>query len=87
MPGSWECTNLNLGEDRQEGIPNGGLRAPRSNNQHRAHGVKGTRLDEHGDDRLTQSADPSSTHASANVPGVQDEADDDHEGEEDVERK
>ena len=80
-----ESTNLNLSEDRHEDIHSGVPRAPRSNNQQRAHGVKGTRLDEHSDDGFAQSADSGYPQSSASVPGVQDESDGDHEGEEDVE--
>ena len=83
----WESTNLGLREDGYEDTRNGILNAPRSNNQHRAHSVKGTRLDEHGDDGLAQPIDSSHPHGIASVPGVQYEPDDYHKGEEDVERK
>ena len=81
----WESTNLNLREDGQEGIPNGRRGTPRSNNQNRAHRVQGTRLDKHGYDSLGQSVGPTPPHGSTNGPGVQDEPDDDHQGEDDVE--
>ena len=58
---------------------------PRYNNQKRTHSVKGTGLDKHGDDGLAQSTGTGCPHGDAKVPGVQDEPDDDHEGEEDVE--
>ena len=86
-PEPWESTNLSFGEDRQENIRGMVSGAPRPNEQQRVHGVKGRRLDEHRDDSLVQSTDSSwGTHGSANVPAVQDESNDDHEGEEDVER-
>ena len=47
--------------------------------------MKGARFNKHGDDAPGQSTDSDYSHYSANVPGVQDEPDDDHEGEEDVE--
>ena len=56
-----------------------------SKNQQCAHSVKGTRLDEHRDDRFGQSTDPIYPHSGTSVPGVQDQQDDDHGGEEDVE--
>ena len=83
----WESTNLGLRKDDHEDTRNGILDAQRSNNQHRAHSVKGTRLDEHGDDSLAQSIDSSHPHGIASVSGVQDKPDDYHKGEEDVERK
>ena len=55
---SCESTNLNLGEDGQEEIRNGVyVGAPRSNDQQRAHSIKGTRLNEHGNDGLAQPTD------------------------------
>ena len=58
---------------------------PGPDNQQRAHSVNGTRLDEHGNDDLTQSTDSSEPQGSANFLCMQDEPDDDHESEEDVE--
>ena len=55
--------------------------APESNEQKRVHREKGARLDEHGDNVLAQSTHSTYSHA----PGVEDEPDNDHEGEEDVE--
>ena len=61
--------------------------SPQYNEQQRVHSVKGRRLNEHRDDALVQSTGSSwSPHDNANVPAVQEESDDDHEGEEDVER-
>ena len=85
----WEekCTNLSLSEDGQKEIRSVISSTPRSNKQQRINGVKRRRLDEHGDDGLVQSSGSRwSPHSSANVPAVQDEARNDHEREEDVER-
>ena len=53
--------------------------------QKRDDDINCTRLDEHSDNGPAQSAHSSSPHGSLNVPGVQDEPDDNHQGEEDVE--
>ena len=84
-PRLWETTNLSLREDDQEDTRNGVLDAPRSDNQQRIHGVKGTRLNEHGDDSLAQSTDSSYPQGVSSVPSMNDKPDDDHKGEEDVE--
>ena len=81
----WESTDLSLREDDQEDTINGVVDAPGSNNQQRAHGVKGTRLNEHGDNSLTQSANSGYPQGISSVPCVDNKPDDDHEGEEDVE--
>ena len=80
-----EITNLSLRENEQEKVCNIVSGAPRSDEQHRANGVESTRLDEHGDDGLAQSTDPSYPQCSTAAPRVQDEPDDNHESEEDVE--
>ena len=54
-----------------------------ANDQQRAHGEKGGRLDEHGGDGPVQSG--SRPRSSANKSDVESEPDDDHEGEENVE--
>ena len=84
---SWEGTNLSFGKDRYENVRSTVPGARWSKNQQRAHGVQGRRLDEHGDDDPVQSIGSTVPHGSPNVPGVQNEPDDDHEGEEDVERQ
>ena len=68
---SWENKNLNLGEDGQERIGNGDIRGPRSNDQQRAHRIKDTGFNEHGDDGFAQSTDSSYSESGASVPGVQ----------------
>ena len=83
----WKSTNLSLGKDRYENVRGAVPSARRSKNQQRAHSVQGRRLDEHGNDDLVQSANSTFPRGSANVSGVEDEPDDDHEGEEDVERQ
>ena len=85
-PGSRKNTDLSLRADRHEEIHNGIFAGtPRSNNQQRAHSVKGTRLNEHGDNSLTQSANSGYPQGISSVSCVDDKPDDDHEGEEDVE--
>ena len=83
--GSRESTNLSLSEDGQEDGRSSDARP--SNNQQRTRGVKGRRFDERCNDGLAQSTNSSSSHGGADVPGVPDEAGDDHEREEDVECK
>ena len=83
-----ETANLSCRENRYEETRNGvssGVGDKRSKNRQRNHGVKGTRLDEHGDDGLGQSTNSSHPQSSASVPGVHDQPENDHEGEEDVE--
>ena len=83
--GLCESTNLSLRKDTQEETGSDGVvGVPRPDNQQRGHCVKGTRLDEHGDDGLGHSTHSAYSHGSASVPGVSDEPDDDHEGEEGV---
>ena len=82
-----EGTNLSFSEDGKESLHHVISGSPRPNNQQRTHGVKGARFNEYGDNGLAQSADSSLPRDGANVPGVQDEPDDDHQGEEDVERE
>ena len=80
-------TNLILSEDRQEYIGNPAICAPGSNEQYGANGVEGGRLDEHGDDSPVNSTSAGlSAEGVSDVPAVEDESEDDHEGEEDVER-
>ena len=83
----WESTNLSVTKEGREEICHVVPGTPRSNKQQRANSIEGTRLDEHDDNGLAQSTDFSYPQGSASVPGVQDEPDGDHEGEEDVERK
>ena len=78
-------TNLNLGEDGEEDVQNVIAAGQWYNNQQPAHGVEGTRLDKHSGDGIVHSTDSTYPHGIANVPGVQDELDDDHQSEEDVE--
>ena len=47
--------------------------------------MKGTGLDEHGDDGLGQSTDSSNPQGGASGPGMEDDTNDDHESEEDIE--
>jgi len=95
---SWEGTNLSLRKNREEDIHRVGcgkvnifvcgvfVHGQRSNDDQRAHGEKGTRLNEHGGYRLVQSTDYNCRpYGSANPPAMQDESDHDHQGEENVE--
>ena len=82
----WKNTDLGLSEDGQENALGVILGAPQSNEQKRVYSVKSTRLGEHHDDSLAHSATFSLSHNSADTSGVQNEPDDNHEGEEDVER-
>ena len=81
----WESTNLSFSKDEQETTRKAIFIIQRSKNQKRARSINHRGLDEHGDDSLVQSTNSRYPHTSANVPGVQDEPDDNHEGEEDVE--
>ena len=81
----WGSTNLSLRDDGQKDECSGAFGTKRPENQQRAHSVKGGRLDEHGDDSLGQSTNPSHPQGRGSLPGVPDEPDDDHEGEEDIE--
>ena len=85
--GWWESTHLNLTDDSCEETPSGTPSAQWSNDQQRVHSIEGTRLDEHHDDGSAQPTDPGNPQGGASVPGVHNEPDNDHEGEEDVERK
>ena len=78
--------NLSLAEDRQEDVCGDVSSGPRYNEQQLIYGINSTRFDMHGDDGLAQSAGSSYPYGIANLPGVQDEPDDDHKGEEDVKR-
>jgi len=79
---------LSLSEDRNEQIRKYAFGGQRSNDQQRGYSEKSRRLDEHGGDCLVQPTNPTGRpRDGANVLSVQDESDDDHEGEDDVERK
>ena len=83
--GSRKSTNLGLTKNGREGIHDSRFRL--CNDQQRAHSVKRRRLDQHGDDGVVQSSESTwRPHDCADVPVVQDEPDDDHKGEENVER-
>ena len=61
-------------------------RNPQHNEWHKSDSVKGTGLDEHGDNGLVQSTSSRRRpDGISNVPAVQDESNDDHEGEDDIE--
>ena len=80
-----KSTNLSGRGDTREDAVNGISGGHRSNNQRQADGIKGTRLDKHGDDSVAQSTDSSYPQGSASFPGLKDDPDADHKGEEDVE--
>ena len=82
----WESTNLCLSKDWQEITPKAVSGTQPSENQKRTRSINHRGLNEHGDNGLVQPANSRYPHASANVPSVQGESDDYHEGEEDVER-
>ena len=84
-PAIVESTNLSHRESGPENLLGVVVGGPQSNEQKCVRGEKGTRLDKHGDDGFVQSTGSTLPHYGANVPGVQDEPDDDHEGEKDVE--
>ena len=79
-------TNLSLAENRHEDVISGVSDTHWYENQHRVHGENDTGFNEHDDDGFVQSADSIHPHCDANVPGVKDESNDDHEREENVER-
>ena len=79
-----ESAHLSLTEGAQD-ITSGVSCNPRSNEHQRVHSVESARLDEHCDDGFAQSTDSAYSHRCTNTPGVQDESDDDHEGEEYIE--
>ena len=81
----WKRADLSLGEDGEEDVHNVIVDGQWYNNQQRAHGVEGTRFNEHGGDGIAHPTDSTDPHGIANVPCVQDQSNDDHEGEEDVE--
>ena len=84
--GSRESTNLSRREGGYEEIYNEvSVSAHWSKNQQRARRVKSTGLNEHGDDGLGQTADPSHPQGGASIPGESDDPEDDYEGEEDIE--
>ena len=84
--GLGESTNLSLSEDRQEEVHERALGNQRSDDQQRAHGKKGRRLDEHGCDGPVQSTESGwRLRRNTNAPAAQDEPDDDHDGEENIE--
>ena len=84
---SLESTNQSLRDGGHEETPNKVSGTQRSNDKQRVHSIEGTRLDEHDDDGLAQPTDPRHPQGGASVPGVHNESDYDHEGEEGVERK
>jgi len=96
--GDWENANLSLCKDWKEDLP--GVYSGVINirivvvcgpdqcydNHQRTHCEKGTRFDEHGGDRLVQSTNSNwRPGGSTEVPAMQDETDDDHQGEDDIE--
>ena len=83
--GTRENTNLSLGEDGEEESHNVIFDGQWYNDQQPAHGIEGTRLDEHGGDGIAHSTDSTYPHCIANGPGVHDQPDDDHQSEENVE--
>ena len=86
--GSGGSTNLSLSEDGEEQIHEHAFGNQWTDDQQRAHSEKGRGLDEHRGDGLVQPTEPSwRLRCGTNVPAAQDKSDDDHEGEEDVERQ
>lgn len=80
-------TNLSLYEDWEEGELNRIVGTPRPNIQYGAESVKGTGLDEYGDDGLVHSVRCAErAHSVTEFPATQEESYDDHQREEDVER-
>ena len=71
---------MGLSEDGQEDVGSAASGDRRFENQQRAHGVKGGRLNEHSTDGLVQPAGSSCPNGSANVPSVLGESVDDREG-------
>lgn len=79
------CTNLNLREDLKGDILDNTPASPRPNKQHKTKSVKDTRLNEHRDDRIVQSANSvQSPNGVSNILSVQGQSSDDHECEKDV---
>ena len=78
-----------MGEGWEEDILGVIRGTPRSNEQQKTNGIKGRRLDEHGDDGHVQSGSSSGPvpHGISNIPAVHDEPYDDHDCEDDVDRK
>ena len=71
----WErSTHLSLGQGLQEDVLDETPGGPRADEEQKADGVKGRRLDEDGDDGLVQSVrSDERTHGASNLPAVQDE--------------
>ena len=84
--GSRESINLSLTEAGQEDVHSNVSSGPRYNEQQLIYSIKGTRLNEHGDDGLVQSARSNYPHGIADLPDVQGELDYNHKGEKEVER-
>ena len=83
-----EGTNLSLDEDRGEEICDVIPGAPRSNKQQKIDSVKGVRFDEHGDDgRVHPASCGFGAYCTSNPPVIQGEPYDDHDREDDGERK
>lgn len=81
-----EDTHLSLNEDWEENIRKSTVESPRSNNKEKADGVKGTGFNKYGDDGLTHTYSPGEPMAD-DCSHMQGDPYDDHECEEDVERK
>ena len=82
---SRESTHLSLKEDGHEYLRRTASSNEQSNHQQRAHGIDDAGFNKHGDDCPAQPASSSPPQRSTSVPGIQNESDDNHEGEEDVE--
>jgi hypothetical protein len=81
-------TNLSLAKDGGKRIRDVTLGTPWSNKHQSTDGIKRGRLSEHGGDGFIQSARSDlGSHRVSNVPLVEDEPWDDHEGEKDVHRE
>ena len=84
----WENTHLGLSEDRRNQVHDRVVGSHQSDVQHRAHSENGGRLDEYGGDGLVQSTDSGwGSRRGTNVSPMQNKSEDNHEGEEDVERE
>ena len=80
-------TNLSLSEDWEEDIRDVTRDTPRYNKQNTIDGIKGRRLDEHGNDGLVQSVSTCrGPYGTADLPAMEGEPCNDHKREEDVER-
>ena len=81
-------TNLCTGKDWEENKRNATRDSPRYNVRYKRDGVEGRRLDKYGHNDLVQSASFGlSSDSTSDVSAMQGESYDDHEREEDVERK